>query len=175
MAARRKSTRKTSSKKSVSSSATKSSDKRTSSDKTIFLLAVALVVAIGGYLFLTGKAQAPAPVAKMATVALDAQNKSGEAGIATIKEMGGKVLVTIDITGAPAGVTQPAHIHAGSCPSPGAVEYPLTSPVDGKSETTLDVSFDDLMKKLPLAVNVHKSVAMSKVYVACGNVTAPAY
>lgn len=144
-----------------------------SSDKTIFLLAVALVVAIGGYLFLSSQAKVPTvPVAKMATVTLSALNKSGEAGTATLTEVNGKVQAKLTLTGTPKGVPQPAHIHMGSCPTPGDVKYPLTSVVDGKSETTLNVSFDDLMKNLPLAINVHKSVPQVKVYVSCGNVTA---
>ena len=177
MAARRKTTKRakrTSVRRAVSRP---SSVSRSSSDRTMFLLAAALVVAIGGYLFLSARTPAPAPVAltKMATVALATQNASGEAGTATLKEVGGKVVVTLDVVGAPADVAQPAHIHMGACPEPGAVKYPLTSPVGGKSETTLDVSFDDLMAQLPLAVNVHKSVAQSKVYVACGDVTKPSY
>lgn len=155
----------------------KTTTKAVSSDKTIFLLSVALVIAIGAYLFLSSKASAPkAPVIqKTATVVLDTQNKSGESGTVTLKEMNGKVQVSLNLVGAPKGVVQPAHIHVGACPTPGDVKYPLTSVVDGKSETTLDVSLGDLLKQLPLAVNVHKSVAQSKVYVACGNVTAPGY
>ncbi|MEK7521847.1 MAG: hypothetical protein AAB599_03570 [Patescibacteria group bacterium] len=168
---RKRSTRRTSSKGVSSRPVSRSSD------KAIFLLAAALIVVIGGYLFLTGKAGAPkTPVMKIASIVLDAQNKLGESGAATIKEIeGGRVMVTLDLTGAPKGVAQHAHIHMGACPNPGEVVYSLTSPVDGKSETTLDVSFDELMRELPLAVNVHKSVAQSKVYVACGNVTAPIY
>lgn len=168
MAATRKSARR--------KTARRVSKSTTSSDKTIFLLAAALVVAIGGYLFLSGQDGAPAaPARKVASVVLSAQSNSNESGSATLKEVDGKVVVSLDLVGAPKGVSQPAHIHTGACPNPGAVSYPLTSPVDGKSETILDVSMGELMAKLPLAVNVHKSVAQSKVYVSCGNVTAPVY
>ena len=165
MSARRKSVRR------VRRVSSRPASSRTSLlDKTIFMLAAALIVAIGGYLFLSGRAAPAPPLAKIATVALDAQNESGEAGTATLREVDGKVVVTLDLTGAPKGVAQPAYIHTDSCPNLGTVTYPLTSPVDGKSETTLEVSFDELMRKLPLAVNVYKSVAQSKTYVACGDI-----
>lgn len=104
-------------------------------------------------------------------VLLDIQNNSGESGIATLSESDGKTLVTLALDGAPAGVTQPAHIHTGSCETIGGVKYPLTFPIDGVSETLLGVSFDQLLGELPLAINVHKSVAEASVYVSCGDVT----
>lgn len=102
---------------------------------------------------------------------LEEETDSGESGTATIKEVEGKTMVVLDLTGAPKGVTQPAHIHEGSCPGVGAIKYPLTSVVDGKSETTLDVGLDQLLSEVPLAINVHKSVAEAKVYVSCGDIT----
>ena len=105
------------------------------------------------------------------TIVLSMQNNSSESGTATLKEVDGKLLVTLDLTGAPANVGQPAHIHSGSCASLGGVKYPLTSPLDGKSETTLSLTMDQLLKDLPLAVNVHKSAAEPTVYVSCGDLT----
>ncbi|HSE34617.1 MAG TPA: peptidoglycan-binding protein [Candidatus Paceibacterota bacterium] len=67
----------------------------------------------------------------------------------------------------------PAHIHVGSCPTPGAVKYPLNPVVNGKSKTVLDVSVEELVKGLPLAVNLHKSATELATSVACGNLTAP--
>lgn len=99
------------------------------------------------------------------------QNNSGEFGTATLTEENDKVKVVLKMTGAPAGVTQPAHIHIGSCPEVGAVKYPLTSPVNGLSETTLDVTLDQLKAAMPLAINVHKSVPEGSVYVSCGDLT----
>lgn len=97
------------------------------------------------------------------------QNNSGESGKASLSEVDGKVKVTLTTVGAPAGVTQPAHIHVGTCPDVGAVTYPLTSVVDGMSETILDVSLDQLKSELPLGINVHKSVAEASIYVSCGD------
>lgn len=103
------------------------------------------------------------------SVTVSEQNKSDESGTATLMEVDGKVKVTLKLTGAPAGVTQPAHIHVGKCPDVGAVKYPLTSPIDGMSETMLDVTLAELKSELPLGINVHKSATEAKVYVSCGD------
>lgn len=156
----------------------------------IVVVIIVIIVAAGAYYLMNNKTQAP--VAENTTtetntqttyqnitertIALGVQNNSGEAGSAVLTEKDGKVTVSLDMTGFPADVPQPAHIHIGSCPDVGAVAYPLTNVVNGKSETVLDTTFDKLDAKLPLAINVHKSAAESKVYVSCGNLgaTAPA-
>lgn len=102
------------------------------------------------------------------TVPLAMENKSGESGTATLKEVNGQVNVTIELSGYPANVAQPAHIHAGSCPGVGAVKYPLTSVVNGKSTTLLQVTLAELKTQLPLAINVHKSAKEVTNYTACG-------
>lgn len=106
-----------------------------------------------------------------ARIALTEENNSGESGNAVLKEENGKVTVTVSLTGYPDSTPQPAHIHVGACPGVGAVKYPLTSVVNGSSVTTLDVSMDTLKTSLPLAINIHKSAAESKVYTACGAVS----
>jgi Cu/Zn superoxide dismutase len=116
--------------------------------------------------------EAKQPDAKEVTVTLDALNNSGESGTATLTEVDGKTVVTLDLTGAPKGITQPAHIHVGECPGVGAVKYNLTFPKDGKSETTLDVNLETIMSSVPLAINIHKSANDAKTYVACGEITA---
>lgn len=109
------------------------------------------------------------------TVNLAAQNNSGESGTATLTEMeGGKTKVVLNLSGAPQGIVQPAHIHAGACPNPGAVVFPLTFPTNGQSETILDVSLrDGILGRLPLAVNVHKSASEANVYFSCGDIKNP--
>jgi len=103
------------------------------------------------------------------TVTLSAQNNSGESGTATMKREGGKTKVKLDLAAAPS-TPQPAHVHTGSCENLGGVKYPLTASVEGESETTLNVSFTQLLSELPLAINVHKSSEEVNVYVACGNI-----
>ncbi len=146
-------------------------------------IAVGILVLVGVWYFIVNKPTKTAPqtVAPEVTTApsanpevvvnLTKQNNSTESGTATLSEVGGKVKVTLKLTGVAAGVTQPAHIHVGKCPDVGAVKYPLTSLVDGMSETTLDVTLAQLKSELPLGVNVHKSVAEAKVYVSCGDLS----
>lgn len=101
-------------------------------------------------------------------VLLSAQNNSNESGVANLKDTGGMVTVTLNLTGYMANVPQPAHIHMGVCPGVGAVKYPLNSVVDGKSVTVLDVSLMQLKQQLPLAINVHKSATNIATYTSCG-------
>lgn len=102
------------------------------------------------------------------TVSLAMENKSGESGTATLKEANGQVTVAITLVGYTKDVAQPAHIHAGSCPGVGAVKYPLTSVVNGKSTTVLQVTLAQLKTQPPLAINVHKSAKEVTNYTACG-------
>lgn len=102
------------------------------------------------------------------TVVLATENNSGESGTAVLKEANGQVTVTITLTGYQAAVAQPAHIHVGSCPGVGAVKYPLTSVVNGKSVTVLQVTLAQLKTQVPLAINVHKSAKEIASYTACG-------
>ena len=104
------------------------------------------------------------------TVELNAESDSGESGKAKLVEENNQVTVTISLDGAPEDVSQPAHIHLGSCPEVGGVQYPLTNILNGESTTTIDVTLDQLKSELPLAINIHKSVDEVSVYVSCGNI-----
>lgn len=149
-------------------------------NKNVIIGIAILVVVVVGYLIFANKPTEPVsqpeeitetPASSEVTVALSEQNASGESGSATMMEVDGKVKVTLDLTGAPEGVTQPAHIHMGSCPDVGEVKYALTSPVNGVSETTLDITLDQLKSELPLGINVHKSETEASTYVSCGDIT----
>lgn len=106
------------------------------------------------------------------TVKLEPQNNSGESGTATLTEEGGKTKVVVSVTGQPAGVAQPMHIHKGTCdkldPKP---TYGLPSLINGKSEATVDVSLADLQKG-GYAINGHKSAQEVSTYVYCGAIPA---
>ena len=153
-------------------------------NKNLVYALIGVLVLVGVWFFVFNKPSQPAqqptttttqetasPSAALSeiSVTLSEQNKSGESGIATLMEVDGKVKVTLKLTGAPTGATQPAHIHVGQCPDVGAVKYPLTSPIDGMSETMLDVTLAELKAELPLGINVHKSTTEVKVYVSCGD------
>lgn len=103
------------------------------------------------------------------TVPLAAQNDSEQTGTATFTESNGQTTVVVNVSNAPEGVEQPAHIHTGACPTPGGIVYPLTNLVNGTSETVLDADIATIWGQLPLAVNVHQSVPDASVYVACGD------
>lgn len=113
-------------------------------------------------------ASASPKVGEEMTITLLEQNNSKQAGVATLQEIGDKTRVQLRIAGATAGA-QPAHIHVGKCPKPGAIKYPLTDVVNGLSETMLDVSLSSLKSMLPLAINVHKSKTEVSFYTACGD------
>ena len=79
------------------------------------------------------------------------------------------VEVRISIKPGPVGVPQPVHIHEGSCPNVGAVKFPLTDIVDGRSTTVVNALIRDLLAG-NLSINAHKSQAEIGVYTACGNI-----
>lgn len=118
----------------------------------------------------TTEAPVPSPTPQVLTLVLNELANSGENGTATVKEVDGKVVVSVELTGQPEGTIQPMHIHKGSCPGVGDVLYPLTNAVMGKSETTLDVTMDALLAQKPIAINVHKSTAQAKIYFSCGDI-----
>lgn len=112
-----------------------------------------------------------APTMRPVTVELKQQNDLGQSGTATISENAeGNLVVALALAGGTFTAPQPAHIHFGACPNPGAIKFPLANVEDGQSETVIDVSWADLVKAgESLAINVHKSGAESKIYTACGN------
>jgi hypothetical protein len=103
-------------------------------------------------------------------VNLNEQNNSGETGSATLTEENGQVTVALSMQGYLEDTPQPAHIHVGSCPDVGAVQYPLMNLVNGESTTVLEVTLAQLAGELPLGINVHKSVPEASVYTACGDI-----
>jgi hypothetical protein len=110
-----------------------------------------------------------AAAADSATAKLSPQNNSGESGTATLTKAGDKqTKVVLDVKGASG--SQPVHIHKGTCdkldPKPA---YPLSPLVNGKSETTVNASLDDL-EKGGYAINGHKSAQEVSTYVFCGSI-----
>ncbi len=114
----------------------------------------------------TSAPAASAPAVSI-TLNLGAGRDGDQSGSATLTAQGDKTQVALNIKPGATGVAQPAHIHEGGCPVPAGVKYPLTSIMDGKSTTTLDVKLADLLKG-GLAINAHLSGAESAKYVACG-------
>jgi hypothetical protein len=118
----------------------------------------------------TRAADEQAAASETVTVELKAVNDSGVSGKATLTPMDNKTMVTIDLTGAPQDIVQPAHIHQGTCENLGAPKYPLEAVKNGKSETTIDAKLSDLTAG-DLAINIHKSEEEMSVYAACGEIS----
>jgi hypothetical protein len=104
------------------------------------------------------------------TIDLKPQHSSGESGTATLEQKGDNVVVTVKMKN-PTSASQPIHIHPGTCanlnPKP---KYPLKNVVNGKSTTTLSGMKLSKLETGDFAINVHKSAADIKDYVACGNI-----
>jgi len=109
------------------------------------------------------------------TVKMNPVGQSGMSGTAIIREGSDRIETEIVLQGVDDDVTYPAHIHKGKCPSPGAAQYPLKDVGgdgigNGGSFTEIETTFDELIKNLPLAINVHSSSDF-KIYRSCGDVT----
>ena len=105
------------------------------------------------------------------SVNLGPLSSSGESGTATLSDVGGnKTKVVIAVTGQPANVPQPVHVHKGTCaqidPAPA---YGLTTLTDGKSETVIDQPLSSLQRER-FAINGHKSAQEANTYVFCGDI-----
>lgn len=133
------------------------------------LLVAALVAALGILTLML-----PAAAQNEVTVTLTPQNDSGQSGTATLTPMGEQTQVVLNISGGPADIEQPTHIHAGTCenldPNPA---YPLSNISNGQSTTTVDVSLESLLTG-GFAINVHESAENIANYVACGDIPAAA-
>jgi hypothetical protein len=109
--------------------------------------------------------------AKQISFPMNALNNSGESGTATIaRAAGGKLVVTITLTGEPAGISQPAHIHPGTCdkldPVPKTV---LTDVVGGKSVTTIPAPSQPMTGARSIVVHKGPGADIG-TYVACGEI-----
>ncbi|MCL5946720.1 MAG: hypothetical protein M1298_01680 [Chloroflexi bacterium] len=124
-----------------------------------FSMAATLTLTVAGSAF----------AATSITVPLGTQNNSGVSGTATLTEMGNQTQVVIHVTGEPSSGSEPAHIHIGTCANLGAVKYPLANVVNGTSTTVVNASLPSLMTG-NFAINLHKSAAQIRVYVACGDI-----
>lgn len=93
-----------------------------------------------------------------------------QSGTATLEEKNGKVMVKLDLNRIDEiRNPQPAHMHFGSCPGVGSVVYPLNDVVNGKSETVLNTTLEQIRRQLPIAINVHKSQQEITMYTSCGD------
>ncbi len=159
----------------------------------IAIVALAVIIAGGGYFYIQNQSKETAKLQEQKKVLMEreamekkekeammgsltynfiAQNNSGEAGTVTFSEASKDTTsVVVSLNSASKDVSQPAHIHIGSCKALGIPSHTLTNLVNGKSVTVLNVSYENLWKEVPFAVNVHKSSAEVNIYTACADVT----
>ena len=100
------------------------------------------------------------------TLELAEQNGSEQEGTATFTPLGvGRTRIVMELTNPP-DVSQPAHVHSGSCDDLGDPVIALSDVEDGRSETEAPVSIDQLVED-EVVIHAHKSEAEYDVSVAC--------
>jgi predicted lipoprotein with Yx(FWY)xxD motif len=113
-----------------------------------------------------GKYVACGAIPKGVVLKLGPGRDADQAGAAVLLAQDSQTEVDLFIKPLP-GLEQPAHIHEGQCPAPGAVKYPLTNIVDGRSKTVVEVALADLLKG-GYVINAHLSKDQVGKYIACG-------
>lgn len=105
------------------------------------------------------------------TINLGAQNGSKQDGQAFLNDTSGGLRVKLQVKNEPAGASEPAHIHQGTCAQLNPAPWKgLSNVVGGVSVTTIpNLTLADL-KKAHYAINIHESAANLKHYVSCGDV-----
>jgi ketosteroid isomerase-like protein len=114
-----------------------------------------------------GGAEEPGSVTLVDLAPEPGGNQPGLAFVFEIQE--GVTFVGIEVAAGPLNLPQPAHLHSGTCATPGQIIYPLASVFNGASFTLLSATPDDLTG---LILNVHRSEAAITEYVSCGDVQA---
>lgn len=105
------------------------------------------------------------------TINLGEQNGSKQNGQAFLNDTSGGLKVKIQLKNEPAGASEPAHIHQGTCAKLDPAPWkPLSNVVGGVSVTTIPGLTLAQLKKAHYAINVHESAANLKHYVSCGDI-----
>ena len=106
------------------------------------------------------------------TIQLNAVNGSGQTGTAKLIPEGETTKIVIEMANPRSGIAQPTRIHLGTCEElDPAAKWSLDAVKEGQSETVLSVPLKTILAQ-KAAINVHKSVIDSGVYVACGDLPA---
>lgn len=105
------------------------------------------------------------------SIVLNEQGGSGQSGLATFEVKNDVIAVRIRLVGFVPDVTQPAHIHKGTCEEVGEDIFYITPVVNGQTDTNIISDWDELAASFPLVLNVHKSEAEKDIYTSCGQVS----
>jgi hypothetical protein len=104
-------------------------------------------------------------------VRLAEENGSGQSGTATFTPAeDGRTTIVVELSNPPQA-PQPAHVHPGPCGDLGDPVAGLVNLVDGRSETTVPMSLEELQSG-DLVIHAHKSEAEFDVSVACAPIPA---
>jgi hypothetical protein len=105
------------------------------------------------------------------SVSLSPVGDASQFGTALLTPEGEQTRVVLDVD-SPVSESQPAHIHEGTCDNLTAEPaFALPNVVDGRSESTVDVSLDTLTSGT-YAINLHMSDADLATYTSCGEIVA---
>jgi len=114
------------------------------------------------------------PSAPDFTVSIHSVDSSGVTGTATFKDISGVAAILLHIDGLPGEeeeeIITPAEIHRGTCASLGDLEYPLTVPDAGESETDLSINLKQFNTQKPMAVVLYRSPG-DRAVIACGDIS----
>ncbi len=104
------------------------------------------------------------------TINMGAQNGSKQDGQAFLNDTSAGLKVKVQLKNEPAGASEPAHIHQGSCAKLNPAPWKgLSNVVNGVSTTTIKGLTIAELKKAKYAINVHQSAANIAHYVSCGD------
>ncbi|HEX3670888.1 MAG TPA: hypothetical protein VHT92_04195 [Candidatus Cybelea sp.] len=104
------------------------------------------------------------------TINLGAQNGSKQDGQAFLNDTSSGLKVKLQVKNEPAGASEPAHIHQGTCAKLNPAPWKgLSNVVGGVSVTTVPNLTLAELKKAHYAINIHESAANLKRYVSCGD------
>jgi hypothetical protein len=102
---------------------------------------------------------------------LQEQSGSAQAGTATLTAVDeDRTRITVELSNPPP-VPQPSHVHPGSCDDLGPPVAGLSNVVDGRAETVVGMSLDEL-RTGKLVVHAHKSAKEYDTSVACARIPA---
>jgi hypothetical protein len=99
-------------------------------------------------------------------------NNSNQFGSAALVPENNKTRIIINLANTP-NYPQQAYILQGSCEQPGNVIYTLSPLIDGKSETVIDLSLENLFDQLPLVIAVYRETPTAQINVSCGSILKP--